>query len=391
MSKRGPGLNGRADRGHVHTDPAAPAVSIESREAFRVDALGLGFLQVGFAPASVPPHADAYLAWLRDGRHGEMGWMAREDSVRRRLDPCEALSGCRTLVVVSLSYAGPSGSSPDSNRTAGGRGASVVARYAAGRDYHLEFEERLDRLGDLLRERWPTVLAKPYVDYGPVLERDHAQRAGLGWVGKNTMLIHPEFGSWTLLGELLTTAEIPPDEPFDADRCGTCARCIEACPTGAITKPREIDARLCISYLTIELRGSIPESLRPAIGNRVFGCDICQEVCPWNDGIPPGNLSGLAARWGGPAPVETLVGWAEELLDLTAEQFRSRYAETPFSRPGREGLLRNLCVGLGNSGDPAVLPVVLRCLGEESPMVREHAAWALARLDASGGDPSRRS
>jgi epoxyqueuosine reductase len=372
----------------VITDRAATVASTEDREAFRSDALGLGFLQVGFAPATAPPHSDAYLEWLREERHGAMQWMAREDAVRRRLDPSETLSGCRTLVMVSLSYAGAretesSGCSADSRNAA-------VARYAAGRDYHLEFEERLNRLGELLRERWPAALVRPYVDYGPVLEREHAQRAGLGWVGKNTMLIHPKLGSWTLLGELFTTVEIPPDEPFEADRCGTCTRCIEACPTGAITGPRELDARLCISYLTIELRGPIPESLRPAIGNRVFGCDICQEVCPWNDGVAPGELAGLATRWGGPVPVETMAGWAEEILGLTAEEFRSRYSETPFSRPGREGLLRNLCVGLGNSGDPSALPVVARCLAEESPMVREHAAWALARLAETRRDSSAR-
>jgi epoxyqueuosine reductase len=348
--------------------------SIEEREALRADALGLGFLQVGFAPAVPPPHADAYIEWLRQERHGEMGWMARDDSVRRRLDPCDALPGCQTLVMVSLGYAGSPTEEP------GDPGRSRVARYAAGRDYHLEFEDRLDRLASLVQERWPSTVGKPYVDYGPVLEREHAQRAGLGWVGKNTMLIHPKLGSWTLLGELLTTAEIPPDAPFEADRCGTCVRCIEACPTGAITGPRELDARRCISYLTIELRGSIPESLRPAIGNRVFGCDICQEVCPWNDDVPSGDLSALAARWGGPIPQETMARWAEELLDLSDEQFCSRYGETALARPGREGLLRNLCVGLGNSGNPSVVPVVMRCFDEDSPVIREHAVWALARL-----------
>jgi epoxyqueuosine reductase len=375
----------------VHTDPAATVVSLQDREAFRSDALGLGFLQVGFAPAAVPPHAEAYLAWLRDGLHGEMGWMGREDAVRRRLDPRHALPGCRTLIMVSLSYASASGPALHATAHASDPEACRVARYAGGRDYHQEFEERLDRLRELVRLRWPAAVAKPYVDYGPVLERGHAQRAGLGWLGKNTMLIHPQIGSWTLLGELLTTVAIPPDEPFEADRCGTCTRCIEACPTGAITGPRVLDARLCISYLTIELRGSIPESLRPAIGNRVFGCDICQEVCPWNDGAAAGELAALATRWRGPVPRETLMGWAEELLDLTDEQFRSRYGETPFSRPGREGLLRNLCVGLGNTGNPAVLPVVLRCLSEESPLVREHAAWALARVAGAGSEPSPRS
>lgn len=357
-----------------------PVATTEDREAFRADALGLGFLQVGFAPAARPPRADAYLEWLRADSHGEMKWLAREDAVRRRLDPREALPGCETLVMVSLSYAGATdGSSPDSKR-------ALVARYAAGRDYHVEFEHRLADLASLLRERWPSEDVTSYVDYGPVLERGHAQRAGLGWIGKNTMLIHPEHGSWTLLGELLTTVEIPPDSPFEADRCGTCVRCIDACPTEAITSPGTLDARRCISYLTIELEGSIPESLRPAIGNRVFGCDICQEVCPWNDGVPAGELAGLADRWGGPTPPATMVSWTEELLDLSDDQFRSRYGETALARPGREGMLRNLCVGMGNSGDPSVLPAIMRCFDEQSPVVREHAAWALARLDAARGD-----
>jgi epoxyqueuosine reductase len=362
----------------------ALTVSIEEREALRADALGLGFLQVGFAPATPPPHAEEYIEWLRQGSHGTMQWMARDDSVRRRLDPTEALPGCRTLVMVSLGYAVPEDEFILADLEAD-PGRSLVARYSSGRDYHQEFEARLELLEELVVERWPAAESRPYVDYGPVLERDHAQRAGLGWVGKNTMLIHPTLGSWTLLGELLTTAEIPPDPPFEADRCGTCVRCIEACPTGAITGPRELDARLCISYLTIELRGSIPERLRPLIGNRVFGCDICQEVCPWNDGVPAGELSDLASRWGGPVPPQTMSGWAEELLDLSDDQFRSRYGETALARPGREGLLRNLCVGLGNSGDSAAIPVIMRCFDEESSVVREHAAWALARLDAARG------
>jgi epoxyqueuosine reductase len=309
-----------------------------------------------------------------------MAWMEREDTVRRRLDPGEALPGCRTLVMVSMGYAPPPGE--DAGRDTADPGRAVLARYASGRDYHLEFEERLNRLGDLVRRRWPEAGVKPYVDYGPVLEREHAQRAGLGWVGKNTMLIHPELGSWTLLGELLTTAEIPPDEPFEADRCGTCVRCIDACPTGAIVGPREVDARRCISYLTIELRGSIPESLRPAIGNRVFGCDICQEVCPWNDGAPEGDLVRSAERWGGPEPEEAMIGWADELLGMTEAEFRALYGDTPYARPGRLGILRNLCVGLGNSGQRAALPVLMRCLDEESALIREHATWAIGRLDA---------
>jgi epoxyqueuosine reductase len=282
--------------------------------------------------------------------------------------------------MVSMGYAPPR--EEGSVGSAVDPGRAVLARYASGRDYHLEFEERLERLGDLVRGRWPEAEARPYVDYGPVLEREHAQRAGLGWVGKNTMLIHPELGSWTLLGELLTTADIPPDEPFDADRCGTCVRCMDACPTGAIVGPRELDARRCISYLTIELRGSIPESLRAAIGNRVFGCDICQEVCPWNEGAPPGDLAVSAHRWGGPVSEKAMISWVEELLDMTEAEFRSAYGDTPYARPGRLGILRNLCVGLGNSGQPAAFPMLLRCLDEESPVIREHATWAIGRLDA---------
>ena len=357
-----------------------PSVSIEQREELRAEALALGFLQVGFAPARGPAHSRVYLDWLDRGMHGEMTWMARDDAVRRRLDPTAVLPGCRSLVMLSMSYApGPEDQNSHEPRDTDGLRAAV-ARYAQGRDYHLEFEERLARLSALIGERWPDAGVKPYVDYGPVLEREHAQQAGLGWVGKNTMLIHPRLGSWTLLGTLMSTVEFPADEPFAADRCGTCVRCIDACPTGAITGPRRVDARLCISYLTIELRGSIPVSLRPAIGARIFGCDICQEVCPWNDGPPEGNLP--AASWGGPVPPRAMASWAEELLDLTDAEFRSRYGETVFARPGREGMLRNLCVGMGNSGSRILLPVLMRCVAEESPLVREHAAWAIGRLDA---------
>jgi len=372
------------DRGFAPLSSNEGVASVAEREALRADALDLGFLQVGFAPAATPAHFEDYLDWLREGRHGEMVWLAREDAVRRRSDPEEALPGCRTLVVVTMGYAAePFTPGPDHHR-------ARIARYAGGVDYHRRFEERLGLLAELISDRWPSAGVKPYVDYGPVLEREHAQRAGLGWIGKNTMLIHPRLGSWTLLGELLTTVAIPPDDAFDADRCGTCVRCLEACPTGAITAARKLDARLCISYLTIELRGSIPESLRPAIGNRVFGCDICQEVCPWNDGITGPRDTGSTGPWGRPIAPEGLTSWAEELLDLSDEQFRALYADTALARPGREGLLRNLCVGMGNSGDPAVVPTLMRCFDEPSAVIREHAAWALGRVDAGRHDSTSR-
>ncbi len=345
---------------------------VDLKEVIRSAALDLGFSSVGFAPADPPAHRTAYLEWLRLGRHADMGWMAREDSVRRRLDPTEALPGCRTVVMTSLSYAPPSS---DPGRSPGD---AVIARYALGRDYHDVFEERLGALTERIRTLDPGAGCKLYVDYGPVIEREHAQRAGLGWIGKNTLLIDPDLGSYLLLGEILTTLELTPDAPFLPDRCGTCSSCIEACPTDAIVSPRVLDARRCISWLTIENRGPIPLDLRSAIGNRVFGCDICQEVCPWNRDPPAGDSGAL--ELGRPVAPATLQAWAEELVGLDKEGFRARYRGTALARPGREGLLRNLCVGLGNAGDERAVPILERCAADESELVREHARWALSRL-----------
>lgn len=351
------------------------------RERIRRAGLDLGFTRIGFAPAEAPAHAEAYREWLADGHHADMAWMARPDAVRRRLDPKEALPGCRSIIVTMLSYASAE-APPTMTEPVASAGAPIVARFAHGRDYHDWFEERLDALALAVRQVDPTAAVKRYVDYGPVLERDHAQRAGLGWIGKNTMLIDPRLGSWTLLGELLTTLEIRPDAPFLPDRCGSCRRCIDACPTDAILEHRAIDARRCISYLTIELRGSIPVELRPAIGTRVFGCDICQEVCPWNAEPEPGAPEALVE--GRPAAFPVLHAWAERLLAMDGDSYRSAYQGTPLARPGRDAMLRNLCVGLGNAGEAAGERVLRRCLLDESELVREHAAWALGRLGSEG-------
>ena len=422
-------------------DGEARAAAGRRAARLRARARELGFDQVGIAPAEAPPHGDWLRAWVDRGWHGAMSWMAREDTVRRRLSPEEALSGCRSVVMVSMSYAGGeddpaargggdpawwlrdaegygapegaptapgpgAGDGPGRGNAAGDRDrgdrrgpseeavpgpgaprppdplAPVVARYARGRDYHGVFEERLEALSEAIRELDPDAEVLPYVDYGPVMERDHAQRAGLGWVGKNTCLIDPELGSWLLLGAVLTTLELPPDEPFTADRCGSCTRCIEACPTDAIRGPRELDARRCISYLTIELQGAIPEELRPKIGNRVFGCDICQEVCPWNRDAPARDHPDF--RPGKPVEHGTMIEWARELLALDEEGFEARYGDTALERPGREALLRNLCVGLGNSGRREAAPVLERCAEEGSALVREHAEWALRQLRGEG-------
>ncbi len=354
-------------------DPTGSAAGHDAAARLKARARELGFDQVGIAPARTPDHADWFRTWVEEGWHGEMGWMAREDTVRRRLSLEDALPGCRSVVVVSMNYAGEAPTAP------GDPLAPVVARYARGRDYHGVFEEKLEALAAAVRELEPDADVKPYVDYGPVLERGHAQRAGLGWIGKNTCLIDPELGSWLLLGELLTTLELPPDDPFTADRCGSCTRCIEACPTDAIRGPRQLDARRCISYLTIELEGAIPEELRPKIGNRVFGCDICQEVCPWNRDAPAHDHPELEP--GRPVAFGSMVDWAEELLELDEAGFRERYGDTALERPGRDAMLRNLCVGLGNSGRPeAAAPVLERCARDGSGLVREHARWALDEL-----------
>jgi epoxyqueuosine reductase len=347
--------------------PATPAEAIKAR------ARELGFELVGIAPAERPEHGDFYLEWLEREYNGEMGYLARDDAVARRLDPLEALPGARYIILVAMNYAGGAEGPTDDP------GRPVIARYARGIDYHTVFEEKLEQLAAAIRELAGNPgEARCYVDYGPVLERDHAQRAGIGWIGKNTCLIHPDLGSYIFIGEILTTAELHADDPFLPDHCGTCDRCIWACPTGAIEGPRVLDARLCISYLTIELRGPIPIELRPAIGNRIFGCDICQEVCPWNKEAPPTNEPRFQTRDG----VEGTV--LLELMKLSEEEFAARFVDTPLARTKRRGLLRNVAVALGNWADPAAIPALVDALNDDDPLVRGHAAWALGRIDRPG-------
>lgn len=350
----------------------APSASQEIKRR----ALELGFDLVGIAPAERPPHADFYLDWLRRGYAGAMTYLSRVDAVERRLDPGAALPGARSIVAVAMNYYnGDQGALNDASRP-------VVARYARGTDYHSVFEEKLEKLSESLRELCgESTRTRSYVDYGPVLERDHAQRSGLGWIGKNTVLINPAIGSYLLLGEILTDAELEPDEPFVPDHCGTCERCIEACPTRAIVAPRELDARLCISYLTIELRGPIPRELRPLIGNRIFGCDVCQEVCPWNRETPPTREPRFRPRCDLTDP--DLI----RLCSLSEAEFGDRYSDTALERARRRGFLRNVAVALGNWGDTTAVTALVRSLNDEEPLVRGHAAWALGRV----GTPEARS
>ncbi len=355
-----------------------PGVTLAAR--LKEQARGLGFGLVGIATVEPSDHLDFYSRWVEDGKHGEMTYLSREDSVARRADLRGTLPSVRSAVVVGHEYfqEDPTGVPADPAR-------GVIARYARGQDYHGTIEERLVEL-----HRWieasveRPVEGRVYVDTGPSLEREMALRAGLGWFGKNTMLIHPKRGSYFFLGLLLLDLELDADAPFQEDHCGTCRSCLDACPTGALlgrdaSGAPVMDATRCISYLTIEHRGSIPVELRPLMGNRVYGCDICQEVCPWNERFAqPTEEEAYRAREGLDGP--SLVELADKLLSVDDEEFREVFRDSPIKRAKRTGLLRNVCVALGNWGAPEAVPVLVRALADLEALVRGHAAWALGRV-----------
>ncbi|UCC63576.1 MAG: tRNA epoxyqueuosine(34) reductase QueG [Anaerolineae bacterium] len=311
-------------------------------------ARALGFDLVGVAPLAPSRYGDFYEAWLARGYAGDMAYLARPDAVAKRRDPRLILPEARSAVVVALNYyQGPLGSrQPGSAASNGLRGR--VARYAWGDDYHDLMWYRLDALAAFIEaEVGSPVSHRRYVDTGPLLERELAVRAGLGWFGKNTMLIHPRLGSWLLLGELLLALDLAPDPPCRADHCGTCTRCIDACPTRCILPDRTLDASRCISYLTIELkRDQIPADLRPQLGPWIFGCDLCQEVCPWNRFARPTAAPAFQPRAGLPAPD------LHELLALDDQTFRRRFQGSPIQRARRRGLQRNAAAALANQ-EPA--------------------------------------
>ncbi|OHE80062.1 MAG: tRNA epoxyqueuosine(34) reductase QueG [Verrucomicrobia bacterium GWF2_62_7] len=337
---------------------------VTHEEQIKSNALALGFDLVGIASAGPPAGFALFERWLAEGRHGEMSYLAR--NVERRADPQRLLPGAKSVVVVACNY--------HASDAAPGPRQGRVARYALGDDYHEIIGKKLAALIEAIRVLAPGAQAKACVDTAPVLEREMAQRAGLGWIGKNTMLLNRRFGQWLFLGEILLDVALRPDAPETRDRCGRCTRCIAACPTRAIVAPRELDARRCISYLTIELKGPIPPSLRPLIGNRIFGCDDCLEVCPWNRFAQQARAPGFSPRADLTTP-ELL-----DLLELDEEEFQRRFARSPILRAKRRGLLRNVCVALGNARDSRAIPALTRALEDAEPLVREHAAWALERI-----------
>jgi epoxyqueuosine reductase len=337
----------------------------------------LGFDTVGIAPVGESAHGDAYARWVAAGHAGEMGYLTRPDAVEKRRDPRVLVPGAKTAVVVTKNYH-PGDEDPPTPEDAG-RG--IFARYARNDDYHDLLKQRLIELQDRIAAELLPAGGRAYVDTGAVLERELAERAGLGWFGRNTLLIQPGRGSYYFLGAILLDVELPYDEPFARDHCGTCERCLESCPTGALlgrdaTGAPVLDARRCISYLTIELRGPIPRELRPLLGNRIYGCDICQEVCPHNSPkfVQITSEEAFWPRTG--VHGERLI----ELMGMTQEEFSRRFRNSPVKRTKRRGLLRNVAVALGNWGSLDAVPSLVQALEDEEPLVRGHAAWALGRI-----------
>jgi epoxyqueuosine reductase len=335
------------------------------KEAIRERARDLGFDACGFTTAEPPQFALEFRRWLEQGRHGEMAYLAK--NAHKRIDPEQVLTSARSTIVLATSYAG---SADEEVR----RGAGVIARYARYRDYHDVLSDKLKLLTAFVNELGPVETRSLwYTDTGPLLERDLAQRAGIGFIGKHTNLIGRRLGNWFFLSEILTTLDLEPDSP-ETNFCGTCTRCITACPTSAITGPHELDARRCISYLTIELKGSIPVEFRASIGNRIYGCDDCLAACPWNRFAREGNLMKPHAREDLNAP------GLLELLQLDERGFKEKFEGTPMLRTKRRGLLRNVCVALGNVGDASALPALERASKDPEPLIAEHAAWAMERI-----------
>lgn len=341
----------------------------------KTSAAALGFDLAGITRPTPVRHHSVFNAWVAAGRHGAMGYLATERALEVRRDPRRLYPACRSILVVAANYA-----PTPQYQTAPWQ--MDLAAYALGQDYHEVLSDRLRRLvADLEAQVGRPVGHRIYTDTGPVMERELAQQAGLGWIGRNTCLIHPRRGSYLFLAEVLLDLDLPSDPPFKPDRCGSCRRCVEACPTGCILPDRTLDARRCISYLTIELRGRIPLELRPAIGSWGFGCDLCQQVCPW-------NLC-FATPTGDPAfQPPALLRWprALDFLRLTPEKIQLDLRHSPLRRARRSGLVRNAAIVAGNLRDPAAPPALAVLLERETdPDLREAAAWALGRFPGKSG------
>ena len=319
----------------------------------------IGFDACRFSVAATSPHSDRFYEWLAAGTAGDMKWLERDP--HRRVDPREVVPGAKTVISLALNY--NPGSHPDTDYR--------IAKYSWNEDYHDIIDGMLKDLNEALIEMGGS--QRYYVDTGPILERDFATASGLGWNGKSTVQIHPKLGTWFFLCELITTLDIPPDQQHP-DRCGKCTSCIDACPTHAITGPRRMDARKCVSYLTIEHMGSIPEALRPLIGNRIYGCDDCLSACPWNKFATLAKESKLHAK------KEIVTYQLVDFLQFNENQFRKVFAKSPIKRIKLNRFLRNVCVAIGNSKDASAIPQLEQCIKKHNPLVQEHAQWAIEQL-----------
>jgi epoxyqueuosine reductase len=334
--------------------------------AVKQEALRIGFDLVGVAPAVAPATLTGFHDWLEKGFAGEMDYLARREEAYAH--PKHVFPGVRSVVMLAANYRTAEPAPPAALT---GR----VSRYAWNDgDYHTLIRERLAKLAEFLHAQRPGCRTRSVIDTAPLLERDFARAAGLGWFGKNTMLINKRQGSWLFLAGLLTDVELEPDAPHETAHCGTCTRCLEACPTQAFPEPYVLDARKCIAYLTIELEGPIPAALRDGVGEWLFGCDICQDVCPWNKKAPLKNDAAFRPR--ADLNRADLIG----LLELDDAAFEQRFGQSALSRPGRPGVLRNAAIVLGNEGDEHALPALCRILCGAEPVIRGAAAWALGQI-----------
>lgn len=342
--------------------------TIEITAELKSEARRLGFDLCGVCPAVAPPGVDRFAQWLAAGYAGQMHYLP--DRAEAAADPRHVLDGARSIVMLALNYRTAEAHPPQP-------GQGRVSRYAWGGDYHELIRSRLAALSQWLRDRFPAAKVRGVVDTAPLLEREFAQLAGLGWIGKNTLLLNKQLGSWFFLAALLIDIELEYDAPHETDHCGTCRACLDACPTGAFVDAYVLDARRCISYLTIELREAIPQSLRGGVGDWLFGCDICQDVCPWNHRAPLSEQIEFQPA-GGMNPID-LIG----LFDLDEAAFRARFRHSPLWRAKRRGLLRNAAIVLGNQQHAAAEPALVSGLNDEEPLVREACAWALEKIQAA--------
>jgi epoxyqueuosine reductase len=345
-------------------------------DTLKQEAQQLGFALAGACPAAAPPHLEQFRQWLEAGYAGQMRYLG--DRREAYEHPRHVLDGVRSILMLAVNYRTEE---PQSPRAGQGR----VSRYAWGTDYHDLVHERLAELIQVHRRLAPDASVRGVVDTAPLLEREFAQLAGLGWIGKNTLLLNKRLGSWFFLAAILTSEELVYDQPFEGSHCGTCRACLDACPTGALVAPYRLDARRCISYLTIELRDHIPRELRQPQGSWVFGCDVCQDVCPWNRRAPATNEESFQPR------AESNPMELAELFSLDDAAFRRRFRHTPLWRPRRRGLLRNAAIALGNNDQSeASQDALQRGLSDVEPLVRAACAWALGRHDSPRAEESLR-